>query len=75
MNAGGTNQHRVTNLVGSDVFDDVSGDHRANQAIGWAYTYGITSGAGEGLFDPDGTVTRAQIVTFLLRTARFLQNT
>ena len=35
--------------------------------IGWAVTYGVTAGVGEGLFDPNGTVTRAQIITFLHR--------
>ena len=53
---------------GSDFFNDVPGGHWADRAIGWAFTNGITSGVGGGLFGPDGTVTRAQIVTFLYRT-------
>ena len=53
---------------GSEFFDDVPGGHEADRAIGWAFTNGITSGVGGGLFGPDGTVTRAQIVTFLYRT-------
>ena len=57
---------------GSDFFDDVPGGHSADRAIGWAFTNGITSGVGGGLFGPDGTVTRAQIVTFLYRTVNLL---
>ena len=44
------------------------GGMRRTGRIGWAFTNGITSGVGGGLFGPDGTVTRAQIVTFLYRT-------
>ena len=52
---------------GSDTFDDVPADHWADEAIGWAVQNGITSGVSPTEFDPDGTVTRAQIVTFLHR--------
>ena len=54
---------------GSDVFDDVPEGHWANEAIGWAVTNGITRGVSDTLFNPDGTVTRAQLVTFLYRLA------
>ncbi|MDE0231252.1 MAG: S-layer homology domain-containing protein [bacterium] len=53
---------------------DVPETHPANQAIGWAASYSINSGVGEGRFDLDGTVTRAQIVTFPHRTANLLEN-
>ena len=58
---------------GSEFFNDVPGGHWADRAIGWAFTNGITSGVGGGLFGPDGTVTRAQIVTFLYRTVNLLE--
>ena len=69
MSADGTNQPQITNLQGSAIFGDVPEGSKANDAIGWAFTTGITAGVGGGRFDPDGTVTRAQIVTFLHRTA------
>ena len=59
---------------GSASFDDVSPQHQADPSIGWAVTNGITSGIGNRMFDPDGTVDRAQIVTFLYRTAKLLRD-
>ena len=53
--------------LGSDIFEDVPKGHWADEAIGWAVSEGITSGVSDTRFDPDGTVTRAQIVTFLYR--------
>ena len=73
MNADGTDQRRLTNKQGSDFFEDVPVGHWANRTIGWAATHGITSGIGDGLFGPDGTVTRAQIVTFLHRMVNLAQ--
>ncbi len=58
---------------GSDTFNDVPAGHWAEQAIGWAVANNITRGVAAGRFDPDGTVTRAQIVTFLYRTFHFAQ--
>ena len=74
MNADGTGQRRLTNKQGSDFFTDVSAEHWANQTIGWAATHGITSGVGGGRFGPDGTITRAQIVTFLHRLVNLAQS-
>ena len=54
---------------GSAGFTDVPAGHRADREIGWAVASGITQGRGGGLFDPDGLVNRAQIVTFLFRLA------
>ena len=59
---------------GSDLFDDVPAGHEADRSIGWAFTNGITAGIGEGQFGPDGTVDRAQIVTFLYRINNLLGN-
>ena len=55
--------------LGSAGFTDVPAGHRADREIGWAVSSGITQGRGGGLFDPDGLVNRAQIVTFLFRLA------
>ena len=74
INEDGTGARRLTGLQGSYIFDDVPPEHEANGPIGWAVTYGITSGVGRDQFDLDGTVTRAQIVTFLHRTANLLQS-
>ena len=54
-------------MIGSDIFSDVLVGHEADREIGWAVESGITQGVGGGRFDPDGSVTRAQIVTFLYR--------
>ena len=67
MDQYGRDKRRLLNLRGSDIFHDVPTWHTANVQIGWAVTYGVTAGVGEGLFDPSGTVTRAQIITFLHR--------
>ena len=58
--------------LGSDVFVDVPVGHVADVEIGWAVASGITRGVGGGRFDPDGSVTRAQIVTFLFRLSGLL---
>ena len=58
--------------LGSSVFFDVPAGHVADREIGWAAARGITVGVGGGQFDPNGSVTRAQIVTFLLRLSGFV---
>ena len=50
-----------------DTFDDVPADAYYTRAVAWATMNRITSGIGDGLFAPDGTCTRAQIVSFLYR--------
>ena len=74
MNADGTAQRKLTNKKGSNFFDDVPPEHWAHETIGWAATYGITSGVSQSRFAPDGTVTRAQIVTFLHRMMNLVQS-
>jgi hypothetical protein len=49
-------------------FEDVRENDFFYTAVLWAVENGITTGAGEGRFDPDSTCTRGQIVTFLWRT-------
>ena len=48
-----------------DVIDGVHDAYKP--AILWAVENGITTGMGEGVFEPDGFCTRGQIVTFLYR--------
>ena len=50
---------------GTPDFRDVAGDAYYAEAVKWAADNGITNGIGNGLFGPDNTCTRAQIVTFL----------
>ena len=46
---------------------DVAEDVYYAEAVRWALSEGITTGAGESSFSPDATCTRAQTVTFLAR--------
>ena len=50
-------------------FRDVSTDAYYYEAIKWAVDRGVTGGIGDGLFGPNQSCTRAQIVTFLWRAA------
>ena len=48
-------------------FSDVPTDSYYANAVAWAVENGVTNGIGNGLFGPDNSCTRAQIVTFLYR--------
>ena len=48
-------------------FSDVLTDSYYADAVAWAVENGVTNGIGNGLFGPDNSCTRAQIVTFLFR--------
>ncbi len=48
-------------------FADVAADADYAGAVNWAVENGVTNGIGNGLFGPDNSCTRAQIVTFLYR--------
>ena len=50
-------------------FDDVPNDAYYYEAVKWAQEKEITGGIGNDLFAPNQPCTRAQIVTFLWRTA------
>lgn len=52
---------------GAARFTDVSTDSYYAQAVAWAVENGITTGVGNGKFNPTGTCTRAQIAAFLAR--------
>ncbi|MBQ3378439.1 MAG: S-layer homology domain-containing protein [Clostridia bacterium] len=49
------------------VFSDVSKSDYYYTAVMWAAGHGITLGASDGRFDPDGSCTRAQAVSFIYR--------
>ena len=51
-------------------FADVPADSYYAQAVAWAIENGITTGVGNGRFDPNSTCTRAQIATFLARSMK-----
>ncbi len=53
----------------SNPFTDVDERDYYYKAVLWAVEKGITTGAGETVFDPKGACTRAQVVTFLHRAA------
>ncbi len=50
-------------------FEDVAADAYYYDAVKWAVENGITNGYESGIFAPDNTVTRAQIVSMLWRAA------
>ena len=49
----------------SDLFDDVPSEQW--ETVYWAVNNGIASGVSDSRFDPNGTVTRAQAITFIYR--------
>ena len=51
------------------AFDDVASDAWYAAPVQWAVENGITGGIGNGLFGPENTCTRAQVVTFLYAAA------
>ena len=55
---------------GTANFTDVPADSYYAQAVAWAVENGITTGVGNGHFDPTGTCTRAQIAAFLARSMK-----
>ena len=58
----------IGKLVDSKAeFSDVLADSYYANAVAWAVENGVTNGIGDGLFGPDNSCTRAQIVTFLYR--------
>ena len=59
----------IGKLVDSKAeFSDVLTDSYYANAVAWAVENGVTNGIGDGLFGPDNSCTRAQIVTFLYRS-------
>ena len=55
--------------TGKNPFIDVPAGSYYEDAVVWAVGKGITTGMSAAAFDPNGSCTRAQIVTFLWRAA------
>ena len=53
-----------------NLFTDVPADAFYHDAVVWALENGITTGATDTAFDPNGTCMRAHVVTFLYRAAQ-----
>ncbi|MBR5381341.1 MAG: S-layer homology domain-containing protein, partial [Oscillospiraceae bacterium] len=53
----------------AEIFSDVSEDDWYYDAVDWAVNEGLMNGVGGNIFDPDGTGTRAMVVTMLWRMA------
>lgn len=53
----------------ANPYADVADGTWYTDAVLWAYENGIMDGVGSGRFDPDGVLTREQIVTVLFRYA------
>jgi len=51
------------------VFSDVPADAWYAPTVGAAYEAGLVNGVGDGLFDPESTITRQEVVTLLTRMA------
>lgn len=61
----------IGKLVDSKAeFSDVLTDSYYANAVAWAVENGVTNGIGDGLFGPNNSCTRAQIVTFLARSMK-----
>ena len=61
----------IGKLVDSKAeFSDVLADSYYANAVDWAVETGVTNGIGDGLFGPNNSCTRAQIVTFLARSMK-----
>ena len=58
-----------TPSINNNIFEDVSSDSYYAKAVSWATESKITAGISKTAFCPDAACTRAQVVTFLWRTA------
>ena len=56
---------------GTNLFADLTQDWYKD-AIQWAVNEGITTGTGAATFDPDASVTREDLATFLYRYAQYM---
>jgi hypothetical protein len=60
----------VSQYTGSD-FSDVSTGQWYSAAIQWAAKNNIVGGVGDGLFDPNGNVSREQMAAIMYRYANY----
>ena len=54
-------------LLSAGAFDDVPGLGWYSDPVAWASDKGITTGTGDGIFEPASDCTQSQILTFLWR--------
>ena len=57
------------NVLTLRTFSDVPADAYYSHAVNWALYYGVTNGTDSTHFSPDDICIRAQVVTFLYRSA------
>ena len=55
--------------TGANAFTDVAAGQWYTEAVTWAAEQGIVTGIGNGLFDPNGDITREQLAVMLYRYA------
>lgn len=54
----------------TNAFSDVSSNAWYAGYVGTAYSYGLITGAGNGRFNPDGTITRQEAAVMVARAAK-----
>lgn len=59
-------------VSGSNTFRDVAANTWYTDAIIWASTNCIVTGVDDGLFNPNGAITREQLATILYRYAKYV---
>jgi hypothetical protein len=59
--------------LGSATFTDVSPTRYYNEAIGWLFEQGLTTGSSPTTYEPERTLTRGEMATFLFRLAGGVQ--
>ena len=52
-----------------DAFSDVASSEWYAAYIGTAYSYGLINGKGDRIFDPEGTITKQEAATLVMRVA------
>ncbi|MBR7033004.1 MAG: S-layer homology domain-containing protein [Clostridia bacterium] len=57
----------VTIVNTADIFDDISEGNWFTEYVDYAYSYGLMNGISDSRFNPNGTMTRAMLVTVLWR--------
>ena len=63
-------QYLLVNTGSALTFTDVPATAYYAGAVAWAVENGVTTGTKDGAFSPNAACTRAQIVTFLYRSAK-----
>lgn len=61
------------NYDGSSIFIDVPSNSYYNEAVGWAFSTGITTGTANNTFNPTGLLNVAQAMVFMHRYATYKQ--